>query len=374
MRILYFCLIFALVMALALAPAASHAQIAVGISVGFPPPDLPVYDQPVCPGEGYMWSPGFWAWDDSIDDYYWVPGTWVLAPEPGFLWTPGYWAWSGNAFVFNEGYWSFGTVGFYGGIDYGFGYFGTGYEGGRWEGNRFVYNQTVNNINTTVVHNVYSAPVNQNNRARVSFNGGQGGINARPTPQEERAAQARHLPPIANQRQQVQAARSNPQLRAKANQGKPPVAATAKPGEFSGRGVVQAREGGTLHRSPVAHGNARGDNVPRPGNAGRPGEAPPSRMEHANRGNPEIDRNKQERDNLSTRQAHERQQLQQQQERERQRMAGQNDPAARQQMEQRHQQQNNEMAQRHASEQSQARAKQPEKKEQQKPSEGPSPR
>src|ERR1700758_642101 len=81
----------------------SFAQ--VRISVSFGPPALPVYEQPLCPSEGYMWVPGYWAWDDDYDDYYWVPGTWVLAPEPGFLWTPPYWAWSDGAFVFYEGYW-----------------------------------------------------------------------------------------------------------------------------------------------------------------------------------------------------------------------------------------------------------------------------
>ncbi len=44
------------------------------------------------PGDGYVWTPGYWAWGDDIQDYYWVPGTWVPAPEPEYLWTPGYWA------------------------------------------------------------------------------------------------------------------------------------------------------------------------------------------------------------------------------------------------------------------------------------------
>jgi hypothetical protein len=56
----------------------------VSISVNFAPPELPVYDQPPCPDEGYIWIPGYWGWDG--DDYYWVPGTWVLAPEVGLLW------------------------------------------------------------------------------------------------------------------------------------------------------------------------------------------------------------------------------------------------------------------------------------------------
>ena len=37
--------------------------------------------------------------------YYWVPGTWVMAPQPGFLWTPGYWGWNNGVYVFNDGYW-----------------------------------------------------------------------------------------------------------------------------------------------------------------------------------------------------------------------------------------------------------------------------
>jgi hypothetical protein len=53
--------------------SASFAQIR--ISVAFGPPALPVYDQPLCPGDGYLWTPGYWAWDDDGGDYYWVPGT-----------------------------------------------------------------------------------------------------------------------------------------------------------------------------------------------------------------------------------------------------------------------------------------------------------
>ena len=133
-------------------PTASFAQF--GVSVSFGPPAIPVYEQPICPGDGYIWTPGYWAWDGS--DYYWVPGTWVLAPEVGFFWTPGYWGWGGSAFFFHEGYWG-PHVGFYGGINYGFGYFGHGYEGGRWDGGHFFYNRSVNNVNVNVIHDVYKA-------------------------------------------------------------------------------------------------------------------------------------------------------------------------------------------------------------------------
>src|ERR1700690_1714282 len=149
--------------------AASFGQI--GISVAFGPPALPVYEQPICPGDGYIWTPGYWAYADG--DYYWVPGTWVEAPEVGFLWTPGYWGWGGSAFFFHEGYWG-PHVGFYGGVSYGFGYFGNGYEGGRWDHDHFYYNRAVTNVNVTVIHNVYETRVTEVNN-RVSYNGGNGG-------------------------------------------------------------------------------------------------------------------------------------------------------------------------------------------------------
>ncbi|MGB6025370.1 MAG: YXWGXW repeat-containing protein [Candidatus Sulfotelmatobacter sp.] len=164
--------------------AASFGQFRVAITVG--PPALPVYEQPVCPGDGYLWTPGYWYWDDDAADYFWVPGTWVLAPEVGFLWTPGWWGWGGVSFVFHEGYWG-PTIGFYGGINYGFGYFGTGFEGGRWDNGHFFYNRAVMNVNVSDIHNVYNTKIDTTTISRVSYNGGNGGIDARPTPQEEAA-------------------------------------------------------------------------------------------------------------------------------------------------------------------------------------------
>src|SRR5215471_6717422 len=100
---------------LLLLSSASFGQ--VRISVSFGPPALPVYEQPLCPGEGYVWTPGYWAWDDE-SGYYWVPGTWVLAPV-GMLWTPGYWGWNDGYYVWYPGYWG-RHVGFYGGVRYGY--------------------------------------------------------------------------------------------------------------------------------------------------------------------------------------------------------------------------------------------------------------
>jgi hypothetical protein len=223
------------VLSLALAATAS-AQIVVSVRIGAPP-ELPVYEQPPLPAAGYLWAPGYWAYSD--DGYYWVPGTWVLAPEPGMLWTPGYWSWSDNGYVWNEGYWA-PEVGFYGGINYGYGYGGDGYEGGYWDHGALYYNRSVNHIsNTTNITNVYNKTViNNTTVTNVSYNGGSGGIPARPTPVQLAVVQARHVPPTGDQTQHEHAAASNRDQLASTNHGKPAVVATAKPGEFAGQGVV----------------------------------------------------------------------------------------------------------------------------------------
>ncbi len=230
------------------APLPASAEVAIGISVGYAPPALPVYVQPVCPGPGFIWIPGYWAWDPDYG-YYWVPGTWVLAPFPGFLWTPGYWAWSDGAYIWYEGYWG-PVVGFYGGINYGFGYNGYGYYGGYWDHDRFYYNRTVNNISTTNITTVYSKQIPRSaTKGRVSFNGGRGGAALRPTA-GQMEARKKGSAPVPVQREQLQAARSDPRLRASANHGRPAIAATPKPGVFSGSGVVHSTRAGAPYKAP----------------------------------------------------------------------------------------------------------------------------
>ena len=356
-------LLFTLIMLLV--SVASFAQ--VGISITIAPPALPVYEQPLCPGEGYLWAPGYWAYDYDYGDYYWVPGTWVLAPEVGLLWTPPYWGWGGNAFIFHAGYWG-PQVGFYGGIVYGFGYFGHGYEGGRWNNGQFFYNRAVNNINVTNIHNVYNVTVVNNTTVnRVSYNGGNGGINAIPTAAEEAAARERHVPPVAAQNQHAQAASANQQLRASVNRGKPPVAATAKPGSLSDAGVVGAKAAGApYHPEPNARepaprpANASAalpeNNVPRPPTPTHAKDLPPHQPP-APPSNPNSEaaaQYQQQQQKLYTQQQ-EHQQLQQSQEQDHQRLAQQKASGAQmQQMEQMHQQQTQQMEQRH-SQQQQAR-------------------
>src|SRR6185312_3522532 len=136
--------------------APHSAKAAVFVSVGIAPPPIPVYAQPVIPGDGYIWTPGYWAYGD--DGYYWVDGAWVLPPYVGALWTPGYWGYGGSGYFWNAGYWG-RSIGYYGGINYGFGYFGTGFYGGYWNNRHFCYNRGYNNFGGRHFDHVYDRRV-----------------------------------------------------------------------------------------------------------------------------------------------------------------------------------------------------------------------
>ncbi len=205
----------------ALPLASSFGQ--VGISVGFAPPVLPVIEQPLCPVAGYIWTPGYWGYSYDSGDYYWVPGVWVAPPTVRVLWTPPYWGWNNGAYVFNEGYWG-PTVGFYGGVNYGYGYSGNGYWGGRWEGNAFRYNTAVTRVNTTVIHNTYvdrNVVNKQVNANRASFNGPNGAKAEATAEQKAAAANAKKMPPTSQQLARQEAAAKDPNLQASKNKGHP---------------------------------------------------------------------------------------------------------------------------------------------------------
>jgi hypothetical protein len=251
---------------LMIAPVAISAQTLI---IRLAPPELPVYEQPELPAPGYIWAPGYWAY--GPDGYFWVPGTWVQPPSVGLLWTPGYWGWHDGIYGWNAGYWG-PHIGFYGGVNYGFGYGGVGYEGGRWNNGVFAYNRTVNNFGGVRITNVYSQTiVNNTSVTRASFNGGSGGTTAQPTPQEEAAAHDPHVAATPLQTQHEQTASTNKTLLASVNHGNPAIAATAKPGEFAGKGVVPAKAvmPGATPGSAPAGAAALG----KPAGAGGAGEA-----------------------------------------------------------------------------------------------------
>ena len=236
---------------LAALSTAAFSQAAIDITVSVAPPPLPFYDQPPIPGDGYLWAPGYWAWDQSEADYYWVPGTWVEAPQPNLLWTPAYWGWNDGHYVFYAGYWA-PQVGFYGGVDYGYGYGGEGYEGGHWDHGAFFYNRAANNIANVTIKNVYNQTIVVNNTSsRVSFNGGSGGTSARPNAQQQALAKQKHVEETNAQKQHVDAASKDRALFSKQNHGAPEVAATARPGDLKGAGVTHATRTGEGSPTPA---------------------------------------------------------------------------------------------------------------------------
>jgi hypothetical protein len=229
----------------------------VGIRAEEAPPPLPDYDQPPLPAPGYMWTPGYWAWNNA--DYYWVPGTWVEPPHPDLLWTPGYWGFVNGFYVFNQGYWG-PHVGFYGGVSYGFGYGGSGYQGGRWNNGAFFYNSSVNKLGGANIKNVYDEKVVTNNVTanHISFNGGKDGTVATPTAEEEAAAKEPHEKPTSLQAEHVRTASMNAASFASTNHGKPAVAATARPGALTSPDVIKAN----ATDAPVSPPRAKGTVVP----------------------------------------------------------------------------------------------------------------
>lgn len=270
-----------LLFAVAVVPASSRAEVV--ISVGFAPPPLLVYDQPPCPDEGMIWTPGYWAY--GPDGYYWVPGAWVPAPYAGALWTPGYWGWSAGMYYWHPGYWG-PHVGYYGGINYGYGYFGVGFLGGRWNGGFFEYNTAVWRVNTVIIHRTYiDRDWNRHyvdRDSHVAFNGGPGGIRHDPDRDERAYMREPHMERTSFQTQHIEAARNDRNAYYNVNHGRPAQMVASRPlgrenrpaplqrNDFNnnqrgnvnngGRGGYQPNRGG---QNPPSEGN-RNNQQPRP--------------------------------------------------------------------------------------------------------------
>jgi hypothetical protein len=208
------------------APLPSMAQVVVGVEIMTPPPPIPVYEQPAAPVPNYIWQPGYWAW--GAGGYYWVPGTWVAAPAVNMYWTPGYWGFDNGNYLWNNGYWG-PSVGYYGGINYGFGYNGTGYAGGEWLNNQFAYNTAVTNVDRTVIRNVYVRNVVVHRVTRVSYSGGPGGVRRVATPEEVTASHVRSYEATPAQVQHAQIASQSRNQYVTVNNGRPSDAAVTRP-------------------------------------------------------------------------------------------------------------------------------------------------
>lgn len=239
----------------------TRAQVSLGISISanIAPPALPVYAQPEMPNDGFIWTPGYWAYTDP-DGYFWVPGVWVRPPHPGVLWTPAYWGYAGGMYGFHSGYWG-PHVGFYGGINYGYGYGGVGFGGGVWAGNSFRYNTAVSNVNTTIIHNTYINNTVINNNTTVnnntSFNG-QGGTNSRPNEQERSAGGEEHIQPTPNQLNHQHNASQDHSQFASVNRGKPATTAMNRVNGKSFNGNTEVDRRSENQQQKIAGGNRDG--------------------------------------------------------------------------------------------------------------------
>jgi hypothetical protein len=266
-----------------------------GIEAQQPPPALPEYTQPECPQPNYLWTPGYWHYASA--GYYWVPGVWVAPPYVGALWTPGYWGYSGGFYRFRQGYWG-AHIGFYGGVSYGFGYNGAGFFGGYWNRGNFTYNRTVTNINTTIITNTYTHNVVNiyNNNTHVSYNGGSGGLQVRPTQAQIVVLREPHIAPLPQQIEHRQQAAQNHAQYYSANGGHPAVLAAPRPIELqhvaAAPGLVNPGFRGEVARPHPAETMKGPESHPAETMRGPEPSHPETKpMEHAQPGHPEAGHN-----------------------------------------------------------------------------------
>ena len=56
-------------------------------------------------GADMQWIPGYWSWDEDLDDFIWISGVWRNIP-PGRQWVPGYWVAVAGGSQYVSGYWA----------------------------------------------------------------------------------------------------------------------------------------------------------------------------------------------------------------------------------------------------------------------------
>jgi len=130
----------------------------------------------------------------------------------------------------------------------------------------------VNNIGAAHIANVYSQTVVNNATVnRASFNGGAGGVVARPTSEQLMAAKEPHIPATRPQVDQARASSMRGEQFLSTNRGKPAIAATERPGEFKGKGALPARAAGAAAQAvPAPGGNAEPESKEKPPAAEKP--------------------------------------------------------------------------------------------------------
>jgi hypothetical protein len=125
-------------------------------------------------------------------------------------------------------------VGYYGGVNYGFGYMGIGFAGGMWDHGFFRYNTAIMHVDGRYIHNTFEdrGMVDRYTVARgshVAFSGGPGGIHHDPMPEERIAERDSHMDRSSFQMQHEGAARNDHSSYFKANGGHPATLAVQRP-------------------------------------------------------------------------------------------------------------------------------------------------
>jgi hypothetical protein len=82
-------------------PTASQAR--VGVFVDIAPPVAVVETPPPPPRVGYVWAPGYYAWQGGA--HVWVPGRYI-EPRVGYHWVPDHWRQRGPHYYFVPGHWA----------------------------------------------------------------------------------------------------------------------------------------------------------------------------------------------------------------------------------------------------------------------------
>jgi hypothetical protein len=92
---------FILVATLVVATACTAPRGRLYVRVG---PPAPIIETRIAaPGPGYVWLPGFYAWNGAA--YAWRPGRWERPIRPRAVWVPGRWVRERRGWYFVEGHW-----------------------------------------------------------------------------------------------------------------------------------------------------------------------------------------------------------------------------------------------------------------------------
>jgi len=200
-----------------------------------------------------------------------------MAPYIDALWTPPYWEFYGGRYHRHRGYWG-RHIGFYGGINYGYGYTGLGFHGGYWSQGAFVYNQATANVDPGVVRYVYRhSVVNSTPTNAVSYYGGSGGITRAPTQAELVVRSETRVALLPAQIEHARMAAADRSLLAAENRGRPPMPVLVRPLATTYRAPAPLPRSWQREAAQQAPRAAPAANVPPRGEPPAPAPAPQRR-------------------------------------------------------------------------------------------------